>query len=76
MVHRVSRVAAIYDVHGNLPALEAILADFENVNPDLVVVGGDVVAGPRPTEVLDRLAQLGEGFLRPRQCRSGGRRSL
>ena len=60
MVHRVSRVAAIYDVHGNLPALEAILADFENVNPDLVVVGGDVVAGPMPTEVLDRLAQLGE----------------
>jgi putative phosphoesterase len=60
MVHRVSRVAAIYDVHGNLPALEAVLADLENVNPDLVVVGGDVVAGPMPTEVLDRLAQLGK----------------
>jgi putative phosphoesterase len=60
MVHSVSRVAAICDVHGNLPALEAVLADFENVNPDLVVVGGDVVAGPMPTEVLDRLAQLEE----------------
>src|SRR5918995_1452851 len=60
MVRRVSRIAAIYDVHGNLPALEAVLADFENVNPDLLVVGGDVVAGPMPTEVLDRLAQLGE----------------
>src|ERR687894_1198386 len=60
MVHRVSRVAAIYDIHGNLPALEALLADFEKVNPDLVVVGGDVVAGPMPTEALDCFAQLGE----------------
>ena len=60
MVQKGSRVAAIYDVHGNLPALEAVLADFESVNPDLVVVGGDVVAGPMPTEVLDRLAALSE----------------
>jgi 3',5'-cyclic AMP phosphodiesterase CpdA len=60
MVQRGSRVAAIYDVHGNLPVLEAVLADFESVNPDLVVVGGDVVAGPMPTEVLDRLAALSE----------------
>jgi putative phosphoesterase len=60
MVRRASRIAAIYDVHGNLPALEAVLADFESVNPDLIVVGGDVVAGPMPAEVLDRLAALGE----------------
>ena len=40
-----SRVAAIYDVHGNLPALEAVLANLESVNADLIVVGGDVVAG-------------------------------
>ena len=53
-------MAAIYDVHGNLPVLEAVLTDFESVNPDLVVVGGDVVAGPMPTEVLDRLAALSE----------------
>ena len=59
MVERGSRIAAIYDVHGNLPALEAVLADFERANPDLVVVGGDVVAGPMPTEVLDRLVALG-----------------
>jgi hypothetical protein len=58
MVQKGSRVVAIYDVHGNLPALEAVLADLESINPDLIVVGGDVVAGPMPAEVLDRLAAL------------------
>jgi putative phosphoesterase len=60
MVHKASGVAAIYDVHGNLPALEAVLAELESVKPDLIVVGGDVVAGPMPTEVMDRLVTLGE----------------
>jgi putative phosphoesterase len=62
MVQKGSRVAAIYDVHGNLPALEAVLADLESVNPDLIVVGGDVVAGPMPAEVLDRLVVLSESI--------------
>src|SRR2546430_15245788 len=39
------RVAALYDVHGNLPALEAVLAEGD---ADRIVVGGGVVAGPRP----------------------------
>jgi putative phosphoesterase len=60
MVQKGSRVAAIYDVHGNLPALEAVLAELESLKPDLFVVGGDVVAGPMPTEVMDRLVTLGE----------------
>ena len=60
MVQKVSRITAIYDVHGNLPALEAVLAELESVNPDLIVVGGDVVAGPMPAEVLDRLVALSE----------------
>src|SRR3712207_4812875 len=60
MVQKGSRVTAIYDVHGNLPALEAVLADLRGVDPVLVVVGGDVVAGPMPVEVLDRLVALGE----------------
>jgi putative phosphoesterase len=60
MAQKGSCVAAIYDVHGNLPALETVLADLQSVNPDLVVVGGDVVAGPMPAEVLDRLTTLGE----------------
>jgi putative phosphoesterase len=58
------RIAALYDIHGNLPALEAVLAEIEPV--DLVVVGGDLVAGAFPAECLDRLAELGErvAFLR------------
>ena len=62
MVQKGSRVAAIYDVHGNLPALEAVLAELESVKPDLFVVGGDVVAGPMPTEVMDRLVTLSESI--------------
>ena len=51
-------VAALYDVHGNLPALEAVLADDAFAPADAVVVGGDVASGPMPAEVLDRLAAL------------------
>jgi predicted phosphodiesterase len=54
----VSVVAALYDVHGNLPALEAVLADRAFGRADAVVVGGDVAAGPMPAEVLDRLQAL------------------
>jgi predicted phosphodiesterase len=50
------RVAALYDIHGNLPALEAILAELPEV--DAIVVGGDVLPGPLGRETLDRLAAL------------------
>ena len=53
------RVAALYDVHGNLPALEAVLAEVERSRADLVVVGGDVAIGPMPGECLERLRALG-----------------
>ena len=53
------RIAALYDIHGNLPALEAVLADVREAAPDLVVVGGDVVAGPLPRECLDALDGCG-----------------
>ena len=59
-MEKVSRVAAVYDVHGNLPALEAVLADLEGVDHDLLVVGGDVASGPMPTAVLDRLEDIGD----------------
>jgi putative phosphoesterase len=49
------RIAVLSDIHGNLPALEAVLAELE---ADLVVVGGDVAAGPLPAETLDALAGL------------------
>jgi predicted phosphodiesterase len=48
-------VAALYDVHGNLPALEAVLADPRLAAADVVVSGGDVVIGPYPAECLDLL---------------------
>jgi putative phosphoesterase len=52
------RIAALYDIHGNLPALEAVLAEVEIERPDVVLVGGDVVAGPYPAECLDLLRGL------------------
>jgi putative phosphoesterase len=51
-------VAALCDIHGNLPALDAVLADPAFARADVVVIGGDVVAGPMPAEVLDRLGQV------------------
>lgn len=52
------RVAALYDIHGNLPALEAVLADVRDARVDHIVVGGDVIPGPMPRECLDLLAGL------------------
>jgi predicted phosphodiesterase len=49
------RVAALYDIHGNLPALEAVLDAIRQADIDEVVVGGDVVPGPMPRETLRRL---------------------
>ena len=57
------RVAALYDIHGNLHALEAALADVEDARPDVVLVGGDVVLGPFPRETLELLDGLGERAL-------------
>ena len=51
-------LAILYDIHGNLPALDAVLAELHREPPDAVVVGGDVAAGPLPADVLDRLAGL------------------
>jgi len=52
------RILALYDIHGNIDALEAVLADPRAADPDLVVVGGDAVPGAFCREVLDRLAAL------------------
>ena len=57
------KVAALYDVHGNLPALQAVLAEVEEAEPDVVVVGGDIVLGPMPRETLGLLLALGERAL-------------
>jgi predicted phosphodiesterase len=52
------RVAALYDIHGNLHALDAALLEVRDARVDLVVVGGDVLPGPMPRETLARLMTL------------------
>lgn len=52
------RVAALYDIHGNLDALEAALDAVHQSGADVVVVGGDVFPGPLAAEALDRLLAL------------------
>ena len=68
-----TRVAALYDIHANLPALDAVLADAEEA--DLVVVGGDFSHGPLPAETVDRLRGLGDRvrFIRGNADREVGR---
>jgi len=53
------RVAALFDVHGNLPALEAVLAERDVAGADLVLCGGDTVPGPFPRECAEALFALG-----------------
>jgi predicted phosphodiesterase len=54
------RVALVSDIHGNLTALEAVVADLRRRGADVVVHGGDLaLMGPRPAEVVDRVRELG-----------------
>jgi predicted phosphodiesterase len=52
------RIAALYDVHANLPALEAVLEDIRRADIDHIVIGGDVLPGPMPNETLACLLSL------------------
>jgi predicted phosphodiesterase len=52
------RIAALYDIHGNLPALDAVLADVREARVDRIVVGGDVLPGPMPRDTMARLRSL------------------
>lgn len=52
------RVAALYDIHGNLPAVEAVLDDLRQAAVDQIIVGGDVFPGPMSSEVLTFLLGL------------------
>jgi putative phosphoesterase len=58
------RVAALYDVHGNLPALDAALAEVDELGVDLILSGGDLLLGPQPVECLERLRERGATFIR------------
>jgi predicted phosphodiesterase len=54
------RIAIVSDIHGNLTALEAVVADLRVASPDLVLHGGDLAAsGARPALVIDRVRELG-----------------
>lgn len=52
------RIAGLYDIHGNLPALEAVLEEVRRAHVDQIVVGGDVLPGPMPGESLALLFGL------------------
>lgn len=52
------RVGAIYDIHGNVHALRAVLAALEVADVDVIVVGGDVAAGPMPVETIELLRSI------------------
>ena len=54
------RVAALADIHGNLPALEAVLAEVEAAGVDAIVLPGDMTFGPLQDETLELLASLGD----------------
>lgn len=52
-----TKLAIIADIHGNLPALEAVMADLKQQTPDQVLINGDLVGrGPQSREVLDTIA--------------------
>src|SRR2546430_5193173 len=54
----IMRIAAIYDIHSNLPALEAVLDEIRREKVDQIIVGGDVVPGPMPRETIARLLEV------------------
>lgn len=56
----VASVAVLSDIHGVLPALDAVLAEPAVHAADRIVLTGDIAAGPQPVQVLDRLLGLGD----------------
>lgn len=54
------KIATLYDIHGNLPALEAVLKEIDREGVDVIVVGGDIVPGPMSLDVLEVLQNMGE----------------
>ena len=51
-------VAALYDIHVNLPALQAVLEEIHQTDVGSLVIGGNVVPGPMPRETLECLLDL------------------
>lgn len=60
-----TRLAILSDIHANLPALEAVIADMGPFNVDHVIVAGDIINwGPFSVEVVERITSLGWGLIR------------
>ncbi|CAG9622706.1 metallophosphoesterase family protein [Sutcliffiella rhizosphaerae] len=57
------RVAAIYDIHGNYSALKAVLEEIKRTNVERVIVGGDLVWGPEPRQVMDLLMDYKDEYI-------------
>jgi len=58
------RIAVLADIHGNMPALEAVLANLQPLQVDGMIVAGDMVTGPNSVEVLNRLQDLRAWMIR------------
>jgi predicted phosphodiesterase len=79
------RIAIVSDIHDNLTAFDAVLADLRKTSPDLVLHGGDLVSGgSSPAEVVDRVRDLGwlgvfgnseEAIVRPETLEAFARQS-
>jgi putative phosphoesterase len=54
------RVAVLADIHGNLPALEAVLREVDAAGADAIVLAGDMTVGPLQPETLELLESLGQ----------------
>lgn len=67
------RVAALYDIHGNIDALDAVLNEIESQDIDLIVIGGDIAWGPFPAEAVSRVQGLAQ---RARVIRGNADREL
>ena len=59
-VRQCRRVAVLADIHANLPALDAVLAEPDVASADAIVLLGDIALGPMPAPTVDRLADLGD----------------
>lgn len=51
-------IAALYDIHGNLPALEAVASELNDLPIDRIIIGGDVLPGPMPLECLKLISSF------------------
>ncbi|WP_304595995.1 metallophosphoesterase family protein [Alicyclobacillus sendaiensis] len=53
-----TKIAALYDIHGNLAALDAVLQEVERSGVDAMVFGVDLTWGPQPRQVMERVMSL------------------